>query len=80
MALYQNGNELTHEVSSKFDQLHNPGSIAPFSGIYICANCRDEDACNAGDPLPPQNHRQHNPVNGAVQWKLLIQTQRGPNP
>ncbi|WP_159590362.1 MULTISPECIES: protein L [Chelativorans] len=79
MALYQNGDELAHKVDACFDKVHSPGTAAPYSGIYICANCRDEYACNAGDPLPPQNHRQHNPSTGAIRWKLLIQTQNGPS-
>jgi hypothetical protein len=79
MALYQNGNELTHQVHQKFDEVHTPGTSAPYSGIYICTNCRDEVACNHSQPLPPQNHRQHNPARGDVRWKLLVQTQRGPD-
>lgn len=54
MALYQNGNELNHKVDPLFDQTYNPGSIGRYSGIYMCINCRDENACNAGNPLPPQ--------------------------
>lgn len=79
MALYQDGSELTHKVDSMFDQTYSPGSIGPHSGIYICTNCRDEAACNAGNPLPPQNHRQHSPSKGAILWRLLVKTQTGPN-
>ncbi len=79
MALYKNGNELTHSQEQRFDTAHPPGTKAPYSGIYICTNCRDEAACNAGDPLPPQNHRQHAPQKGDIRWKLLVQTQRGPD-
>ncbi|ADH88026.1 conserved hypothetical protein [Ancylobacter novellus DSM 506] len=78
MALYQNGNELTHMVDDRFDRTYKPGTVGPFSGIYICTNCRDEVACNAGNPLPPQNHRQHSPSKGDILWKLLVQTQNGP--
>jgi hypothetical protein len=79
MATYQNGDELTHLIDAKFDAVYTPGTHAPASGIYICTNCRDEAACNHGDPLPPQNHRQHAPEKGAIRWKLLVQTQKGPN-
>lgn len=79
MALYQNGNELTHETNARFNTKHRPGSVVPYSGIYICANCRDEVACNAGDPFPPQNHRQHSTSKGDIAWVLLLQTQRGPD-
>ena len=78
MALYQNGNELTHMVDARFNQTHKPGAVGPYSGIYICINCRDEAACNAGNPLPPQNHRQHSTSKGDILWKLLVQTQTGP--
>ncbi|QDZ01108.1 hypothetical protein FQ775_12375 [Nitratireductor mangrovi] len=79
MALYKDGNELTHTESEDFDKVHSPGDSAPFSGIYLCINCRDEYAYNAGDPLPPQNHRQHSANKGAIRWRLLVKTQRGPN-
>jgi hypothetical protein len=79
MALYQNGSELTHLVDSRFDQVYSPGTRAPFSGIFMCTNCRDEYACNANDPLPPQNHRQHAQDKGAIRWKPLVQTQKGPD-
>lgn len=79
MAIYQNGNELTHQIDAKFDAVLAPGTKAPYSGIYICTNCRDEAACNHGDPLPPQNHRQHVPNKGDIRWKLQVHTQRGPN-
>jgi hypothetical protein len=36
----------------------------PRSGIYMCTNCGDEAACNKGDPLPPQDHRQYKPSKG----------------
>ena len=79
MALNQNGDELTHQVDARFDKKHTPGTTVPHSGIYICVNCRDEVACNAGDPLPPQNHRQHDSAKGPIRWQLLIETQNGPS-
>ncbi len=78
MALYKNGNELSHSTSAQFDAVHLPGAKVPHSGIYLCTNCRDEVACNAGDPFPPQNHRQHSTTKGDIRWKLLVQTQNGP--
>lgn len=79
MALYKNGNELTHTDSRDFDLRHKPGTQVPKSGIYLCTNCRDEVACNAGDPFPPQNHRQHSTAKGDILWQLLVSTQRGPD-
>jgi hypothetical protein len=78
MALYKYGNLLTQSTGDAFDAVYTPGTIAPFSGIYRCTNCGDEDACNQGNPLPPQNHRQHNPRLGAIQWKLLVYSQQQP--
>ena len=78
MAVYQNGNELSHLVNNRFSAIHVPGAITPHSGIYMCTSCRDEIASNAGNPLPPQNHRQHDPAKGQIRWQLLVETQNGP--
>ena len=78
MALYQDKKEVTHTQESKFDKDHKPGATTPYSGIYICVNCRDEIASNKGNPLPPQNHRQHSDTNKPIVWRLLVQTQTGP--
>ncbi len=78
MALYKYANELQQTQDGSFDVEHKPGETVPRSGIYICTNCRDEVACNAGDPFPPQNHRQHPHTTKAIRWKLLVATQNGP--
>lgn len=78
MALYKDASELTKSDGAQFDAQHRPGSTTPHSGIYLCINCRDEIASNVGNPLPPQNHRQHNKP-GPILWQLLVQTQRGPD-
>lgn len=52
---------------------YKPGNTCPASGIYRCTNCGDEVTCNKDDPLPPQNHRQHN-VPGDIQWELVVMT------
>lgn len=72
MALYQDGNKLTHKVHAAFDAELKPGTIAANSGIYRCVGCGDEDACNKNNPLPSQNHRQHSPQQGAIRWQLLV--------
>ena len=79
MAQYKYSDELSKSDSSSFDEEHTPGSKVPSSGIYMCVNCRDEVACNAGDPLPPQNHKQHTNTSKPIKWKLLIKTQNGPS-
>lgn len=76
MAFYVDTNHVTkanpHEA---FDKVHSPGSIVPHSGIYRCVNCGDENACNKGDPLPPQNRHQHK-TQTPIGWRLLVFAQQ----
>ena len=76
MAQYKFGQYLHQKDAPAYDETFHPGTIAANSGIYRCTNCGDEDACNKGNPLPPQNHRQHNPANGPILWKLLVWAQQ----
>jgi hypothetical protein len=59
-----------------FKVLYRPGMPAPFSGAYRCENCGDEVACNKGQPLPPQNHRQHQSFTAPIVWRLILVTQQ----
>lgn len=54
-------------------KLYNPGTECPASGLYRCVNCGDEVTSNKGDPLPPQNHRQHT-SNDKILWELIVKT------
>jgi len=72
MALYKQGQFLTQSNDVAFDSKYSPGSAAPHPGIYRCTSCGDEIAIAGGHTLPPQNHKQHNPSNGAVHWQLLV--------
>jgi hypothetical protein len=72
MALYKNASFLTQSTNAAFDSLLAPGTIAANSGIYRCAACGDEVAANKGNPLPPQNHHQHAPGVGPIQWQLIV--------
>ncbi len=76
MALYKEGRYLRKSDHQAFDQLHNPGSTTPGSGIYRCENCSDEVASNKGNPLPSQNHKQHNPNIGPIKWRLIVYAQQ----
>ncbi len=78
MAQYEDKTEVTHHVADKFRLSLKPGTTVPHSGIYMCLNCRDEVAANRGDPLPPQNHRQHSDTSKPIVWRLLVATQNGP--
>lgn len=72
MALYKYGNRLSQSHDVAFDKTHSPGTSAPHPGIYRCTSCGDEIAIAGGNTLPPQNHKQHNPSNGKIEWQLLI--------
>lgn len=78
MALYKYPTFLTQNKSNVFDTIHNPGDAAPYSGIYRCPGCRKEVASNYGQPLPPQNHHQHQPGLGAVRWQLIVIAEHNP--
>ena len=72
MALYKDGKYLAKSEDQAFDSLHRPGETTPYSGIYRCETCGDEVASNAGNPLPPQNHHQHNPASGQILWRMIV--------
>lgn len=76
MALYQRTDVVQHTTHQAFDTRHSPGSDAPFAGIYRCTGCGDEIGIAKGHKLPPQNHHQHQPGSGAVQWQLLVFAQQ----
>ena len=72
MALYKHGKFFTQTNDAAFETMHTPGTPAPHPGIYRCANCGDEIAIASGHILPPENHRQHNPIYGEVAWQLTV--------
>jgi len=76
MALYKQTALVQRSDSDAFDKVHSPGAATPYSGIYRCTSCGDEVASNKGNPLPPQNHRQHDPKLGAIRWQLLVYAQQ----
>lgn len=72
MALYKNIGFLKSSPSTEFDKCYGPGVTCPHSGIYRCRGCGKEIASNEGNPFPPQNHHQHSPGVGAIQWQLIV--------
>jgi len=72
MALYKYAQRLAQSQDAAFDSVHAPGAAAQHPGIYRCTNCGDEIAIAGGHILPPQNHRQHNPMKGPINWQLLV--------
>jgi len=72
MAIYKYNQFLQSSDHQAFDTISSPGVQTPYSGIYRCDGCGSEIAANAGNPLPPQNHHQHNPSQGAIRWRLIV--------
>lgn len=71
MALYKAGTDVKTGTGKAFEETHSPGTPTPYSGIYKCENCGREDACNKGNPLPPQNHNQHSGPK-PIMWRCLV--------
>lgn len=72
MAQYKYGTYLQKSDHSAYDIKHAPGTVAPNAGIYRCTVCGDEIGIAKGHVLPPQNHHQHSPGLGPIQWQLLV--------
>jgi len=72
LAQYKHGQYLTQNQHAAFDELLSPGTTATNAGIYRCAGCGDEIGIAKGHTLPPQNHHQHAPGQGAIRWQLLV--------
>lgn len=72
MALYKYSNFLDQSDDAAFDQLNEPSTSAPWPGIYRCHACGHEIAIAQGHTLPPQNHHQHRPGLGRIQWRLVV--------
>ena len=75
MALYKYNANLSQTNDAAFDAIHEPGISAPHAGIYRCVACGHEVGIAQGHTLPPQNHHQHRPGVGRIQWKLLVYAQ-----
>ena len=72
MALYKNGAWLTKSEDATFDKVYTPGSKPDHSGIFRCLVCGREVVGESERTLPPQNHHQHNPDQGAIRWQLAV--------
>jgi hypothetical protein len=72
MAIYKYVSYLKQMQSDAFDADNTPGTAAPYSGIYRCMGCGKEVASNQGQPLPPQNHHQHDQNRGSILWRLIV--------
>ncbi|CAD0262822.1 MULTISPECIES: hypothetical protein [Pseudomonas] len=76
MAQYKHGNFLHKSDHSEYDKKYSPGTEAPNPGIYRCVSCGDEIGIAKGHVLPPQNHHQHAPGAGKIEWQLVVFAQQ----
>lgn len=76
MAQYKYGKYLDQNDHEAYDTKHAPGDTATNAGIYRCAACGDEIGIAKGHTLPPQNHHQHAPGVGKIEWQLLVFAQQ----
>ena len=78
MATYKYPGNLAQVDHQAFDVLYAPGQAPPFSGIYKCMGCGREVVAEQARQLPPQNHHQHFPNQGAVRWVLIVYADHNP--
>jgi hypothetical protein len=71
MALYKYKEFMEHSGDEAFDMLLQPGASATWPGIYRCHACGHEIGIAQGHTLPSQNHHQHTPGTGSIQWRLV---------
>jgi len=70
MPIYQQTATFVQVQNVAFNVAHSPGERVPFSGIYRCDVCGYEDACNKGDPFPPQLPSVHAHFQ-PIRWRLV---------
>ena len=52
MPLYKDADQFECKNLAAFDPCYEPGTLAPYTGIYACEWCGYEHIANAGDALP----------------------------
>lgn len=72
MAIYKYPQYIKQINHAAFDTITPVGHAAPYSGIYRCEGCGHEIVSTHGNTLPPQNHPQHSPLQGAIRWRLIV--------
>jgi len=72
LAYYKYLAELSHEKGFQYDARHKPGEVVPLSGIYKCTGCGKSIVASQDSRFPAQNHHQHAPAEGPIQWRLTV--------
>jgi hypothetical protein len=76
VALYKYEQFIEKSSDGAFDKLIEPSNAAPWPGIYRCHSYGHEIGIAQGHNLPPQNHHQHVPGLGCIQWRLVVSHKR----
>jgi len=74
MAFYKYPECLARENGSEFDNIHQPNTPTPYSGIYRCEGCGLSATFVKDHNIPPQNHHQHQTNQGAIRWRLIVKS------
>jgi hypothetical protein len=74
MAHYKYAHFLQQENGAEFDKVYAIGDITPLSGVYRCEGCGKSVTSIKDRKLPPQNHHQHTPAQGAIRWRLVVKS------
>ena len=72
MAFYKYPQFLTQADDTVFDQIYEPGTATPNSGVYRCEGCGHSITSVKPHPLTPQNHHQHTYAQGRIRWRLVV--------
>ena len=75
MALYKYQNYLSMNKNKAFDLPLQASAFVPCGGIYKCTGCGTEVALEAVGLLPDRSHHLHTPVQGSIQWQLIVATE-----
>jgi hypothetical protein len=72
LALYKYQNYLSANKGSSFDTVLQPSAFVPCAGIFRCTGCGNEIALDGVGLLPGRDHHKHTPLQGAIQWQLIV--------
>jgi hypothetical protein len=81
MALYYRLTDvgIANTGTEAFDTIYSPGEPPAHSGIFRCKGCGREVVAEKLRKLPPQDHHQHSPQQGSIQWRLSVFAQHEPH-